>query len=283
MAYAYDDDLDPGLLPPHLMEPLSPMSDAERAIEEAFNHADVFDVPVADAILQLAEPVEGEEPRWLVEDDDAAEWAMAHLAKATAELDALRARAHRWQAKIQAWFDQAAREPARTAEFMTAHLEWYGRRQRADEDRKSVALPSGKIGTRSSAAAVEIADKAAVVEWAKEFDIPGVVREEPQLSALQTATVIVEVIDQARLVLASGEVVVWEDGERVGWRDPSWPVRCPGPGDGWPTPAEATDLVAQVEVMASHPEVRRADLPGLAAVPGTRVRPERVTVTVKPS
>ncbi len=119
--YAFDD---PGPIPPELMD--EPMSEAQRAIEAAFAVAETADLTIIEAIELLAdEPAEGDgEPvRWRVENDDDAEWAMRHHATALAELEALRARAQRWQEKIQVWFEQAGREPARTAEFFGAHLE----------------------------------------------------------------------------------------------------------------------------------------------------------------
>lgn len=275
----YDDD--PGPIPPDLDAPEG-APDPLAMIEEAFGFADRTAVPVVEAVEMLAD-AEPQPERWRIRDDDDAEWAMRHVADAEATLEALALRAKRWQEKIERWFQQAATEPARRSEFFGAHLEWYARTERRDHERLSFSLPSGKVSTRLVGAAAEIADEDALVEWARGHAPDLIrVREDVQVPTLRAATEIREVIDAARIVLASGEVVPWvcekflHPGEQVplDWTQPP----PPGVGDGWPTPEEATDLVAQVEVLSSHQEVRS---PAGEPIPGTIVRPSRVSVTVK--
>jgi hypothetical protein len=283
---------DPGPIPPELMDEPVEQDAAVAAIEAAFGFADTSEVPLHQAIEMLAD---AEPESWRITSDDEAEWAGRHLATATAELEALRARAHAWQERIQHWFEQAAREPARAAEFFGSHLEWYGRRVRAESERKSVALPSVKITTRSSPAAAEVADEPAVAEWALGIWDEGGSIAPPQprkvyVGELRKLTKVVEVIDWARLVLASAEVVEWvRSGCQFGTPggglegaalDAVVGEVCPQVGDGWPNPEEATDLVAVVEALATHLEVHT--LADDQLVPGVIVRPESVSVTVSP-
>lgn len=267
----HDDYSDPGPIPAELMDdPLDELSDGERMIADAFTFATDSEVSVGQAIEMLAD---AEPERWRIVDDDGAEWALRKLAAAQVELDALRARATAWQERIEAWFSQAAREPAETAEFFTAHVEWYARQQRAEHDRKSFALPSGRVSSRSTAPCAAVGDEAAVLDWVSQSDDRAAVAP-PQprkvyVSELRKRTTVVEVIDRARLVLSDGEIIEWE-------REPL--DSCPKVGDGWPTPETAEALVAQVEVIESHLAV--VDESG-APVPGVVVQPEHVSVTVQ--
>lgn len=285
MALAHDAWHDAGPIPPELMDEPEGASEALAAIEAAFGLAESAEVSLAQAVVMIAD---AEPQGWRVRSDEDAEWAGRHLAEATAELEALRERAARWQERIEAWFVQAAREPAKAAEFWTAHLDWFAREQR-EAGRKSVKLPSVKLSTRSTAACAEVADEEALVAWAlATWDEGGTVAP-PQprkayVGELRKLTRVVEVIDRARLVLAGGEVIQW-----VRWQGEEPPPdldpgcvageRCPSVGDGWPSPEDAEDLVGQVEVLASHAEVH--DAYG-AAVPGVTVRPEHISVTVEP-
>jgi hypothetical protein len=259
-------------LPPELMDEPIEQSAAERALSEAFQFSDEAEVDISAAVEMIAD---GDEHGWRIVDDDGAEWALRKIAGAERELAELQRRADAWAAKIAAWFQQAAREPARTAEFFTAHVEWFARQQR-ELGRKSVVLPSGKVATRTTAACADVGDEAALIGWVEaDGNRTPIAPPQPRkvlVRALRDQTSVVEVIDRARLVLASGELIEWEphvEGER-----------CPKQGDGWPTPETATDLVAMVQVIESHPVI--VDKHG-EPVPGAVVRPEHVTVTVSAS
>lgn len=146
--------------------------DPDATAAEAFDFAASSVVPLGQAVEMLAD---AEPERWRIVDDDGAEWAMRHIAEATAELAELRARAARWQERIDAWFAQAAEQVARRADFFTAHLEWYGRRERIEHERATISLPSGKVSARQVGAAVEIVDEEALLAWAKD-NAPAIVR-----------------------------------------------------------------------------------------------------------
>lgn len=240
--------------------------------------------------------------RWTVTDDGSAEWAMAKYATADAELARLQAQAAVWQAeaeerlaRIRQWFDHRARRHQATKAFMEAHLVRYAldRRDADPKHNKTLVLPSGAVKTTEQQPKAAVADEAALVAWvtcwypqaAAEVCPP--VPPKVYVRPLRELTTVVEVIDHARLVLAnSAEVLTWvrndyqppDDAELV-----SPVVRgdtCPGQGDGWPDPETATDLVAMVQVLASHPEVRDPDG---RPMPGTTVEPGSVTAKVVPA
>lgn len=204
----YEEWPDAGPIPPELIDD-EPHGEVERLTADAFDFAEQSEVELVEAVEMLAD---AEPDRWRIRTDDDAEWALRHLAEARAELERLRQQSLRWQERIEAWFRQAAREPARRAEFFQAHAEWYGRRCRA-EGRKSVKLPSGTIATRSTPAAAVIADPVALVEWAREALPEAVrVREDVLVSTLRKLTdhdgerVVVKRVDPATGELTLDEV-----------------------------------------------------------------------------
>lgn len=233
--------------------------------------------------------------RWRVTDDGKAEWAMAHVVDAEVQLQQLGAQADAWAQRIRQWFDHRAKPLQAKAAFFSAHLERYALDLR-DQDPKArtLTLPSGAVKTTEQKAKAAVEDEAAVVAWVTCWfpeQVAAVcppVQPKVYVNPLRQLTHVVEVIDHARLVLAnSGEVVEWV---RHGWIH-SPDVRpdavagapyasCPAQGDGWPSPEDATDLVAVVQVLASHPEVH--DTNG-KQVPGTKVEPGHVTAKVVPA
>jgi len=196
----HDFDFD-GPIPAELMD--EPEGFNEGAIDATFAYADREDVQIHVALDALDEA--GVE-RWRVRTDDDAEWALRKIAAADAELDALHEKARRWEAKIGEWFEQAAKEPARTAEFFTAQVERYAMAERREHNRKSVRLPSGKFSTRSVPGALEIVDEAEVLEWAKAVMPDAVrVREDVQVSTLRSLVTTVDALD-GKWVDDTGEV-----------------------------------------------------------------------------
>ena len=154
-----------GPLPAELLD--VPEGYDEGEIDATFATAEGENIPVVEAIES--------DDRWRVRTDDDAEWALRRIAAANADLEALHEKAKRWTEQITGWFEQAAREPARTAEFFTAQVERYAMAERREHDRKSVRLPSGKFSTRQSAEALEILDDDKVLAWAH-IHAPDVVR-----------------------------------------------------------------------------------------------------------
>lgn len=265
------------------------------------------DRDLADLVL-TADPAELPERHrgWTVTDDGSAEWAMGRYARAQAKVAELAEQAEVWKdeahdrlARIRVWFDHRAERPRATMAFMEAHLARYALDLReADPKAKTLVLPSGAVTTTEVKPKAEVADEDRVVtwvchQWADDPEVADLVAA-PQprklyVQRLRDRTEVVEVIDHARLLLASAELVEWVRYELAEADHGELPnaafvgaehQRCPQGGDGWPTPAEATDLVARVEVLASHLEVHGPD--GLP-VPGTHVEPGTIRVKVVPA
>lgn len=195
--YDYD-----GPIPPELMDEPEGVEGWDNDLAWAFAYATETDASLGEALDALE--IDGGGTGWRVRTDDDAEWALRKIAVATAELAELDAKAKRWAEKIQAWFEQAAKDPARTAEFFTAQVERYAMAERREHDRKSVRLPSGKFSTRQSADALEIVDEETLVSWARAFLPDAVrVREDVQVSTLRSLVSIVDIDD----------VYVWVDEE----------------------------------------------------------------------
>lgn len=291
-------------LPP---EVVNPDPDAEDWLGELVVYmGDVIaetEVPAAHVGRALAHPFDGERDdamperarRWEISGDGTAEWAMAHVVGAEVELARLQEQADAWRERIGEWFEHRARPLQATAAFFTDHLERYALMLRDEDPKaKTLVLPSGAVKTREHKPAVIVADEAQVVGWADATlgddaaTVAPVIRK-VYVNPLREHVQIVEVIDHARLTLSTGELVDWLNVLRPDSGDDLHPIpgnpiveggTCPGLGDGWPTPDDATALVARVEVLASHDEVRG---PNGLPVPGVEIEPGRVTAKVVPS
>ena len=181
-----------GPIPAELMDEPEGVEGWDNDISWAFAYATEAKVSLGDALDAL--DADGGGTGWRVRTDDDAEWALRKIGAARAELAELEAKAKRWADKIASWFEQAAKDPERTAEFFTAQVERYAMAERREHDRKSVKLPSGKFSTRSVPLALEIDDDEALVEWAVD-NLPDAirVREDVQVSTLRAHVPIVDI------------------------------------------------------------------------------------------
>ena len=234
---------------------------------------------MADGIWQDQMPPKAR--TWRITDDGSAEWAMAHFTQAEDELASLRAQADVWAEKIAAWFEHRAKPLHAKQAFFGGHLMAHALRRREDDPKaKTLVLPSGAVKTTEHKPRAVVENEQAVIAWAdltlppdEAIDVAPYQPRKVYVNPLRDHVKVIEVIDQARIVLAnSGEVIEWASGPVV-------PV-CPQPGDGWPSPVDATDLVARVEVLRSHPEVQGPDG---QPVPGVQVDPGGVTAKVVPA
>ena len=195
-----------GPLPAELLD--VPEGYDEGEIDATFATAEGENILVVEAIES--------DDRWRVRTDDDAEWALRRIAAANADLEALHEKAKRWTEQITGWFEQAAREPARTAEFFTAQVERYAMAERREHNRKSVRLPSGKFSTRSVPGALEIVDEAEVLEWAKAVMPDAVrVREDVQVSMLRHLVGPIAEVDGKWVATDTGEVLDLPAGTHV--------------------------------------------------------------------
>lgn len=154
--------------------------------------------PFADDMLDLAIgagdgaevpdfPVLEEISRWQVDDDETAEWALRKLRATADELDRRRLQKEAWQERIEEWWRRASKPLQARRDFFEGALRDYMRRRReADPQVKSVALPSGIIGSRASKAKLRVVDEEALISWAKANSLSSLVRvrEEVNRSAL---------------------------------------------------------------------------------------------------
>jgi phage host-nuclease inhibitor protein Gam len=209
--------------------------------------------------------------RWTVTGDGEAEWAMRHVAAATAELESLREQAEAWESRIHAWFMHRAKPLQATVAFMSAHLERYATDLRkADEKRKTVTLPSGKVTTTRTQPKVVVRDEPAVIEWAETF-APAAVARDPRLRLTELRAVVkaTQVLTMAWLTNSCGCKVSVRDDEGLDLPDVGTEVECSTCG--------AAALLGMIEPMAWR---HLAVASGGAFVPGVDVDPGGITPKV---
>jgi phage host-nuclease inhibitor protein Gam len=249
------------LLPPFLAVDEEPLSDEEVAgfIDAAAEQANA----PADALLPPA-------PRWSIDSDEEAEWAMRKLALEHRALNQIEHQTAVWADRIDAWAASAAAPLERRIRFWTGHLEDYARRQR-EAGRNTVSVPSGKVSTRDVPASVKVADEATVLAELPQEVRDVVVKESVRLNLFQKATTVARTATLHASCGHSFEVVVLDPSE-IG---PETTCALCGQEEG----ASPTVAIVGVELSAPIPVLKSNRKP----VPGAIVEPERVSVTVKPS
>lgn len=140
--------------------------------------AEAYDVDVEEqiAIAVAAENGETFHPlaapqadRFIIDDEDKANWALRKLAKITAARDDVKAQARVEFDRIATWLDEQLTRADREAEFFEELLEQFHRNQlTADPRRKTINLPAGTLRARKKPPNVEIEDVDAFLEWARE-------------------------------------------------------------------------------------------------------------------
>lgn len=135
----------------------------------------------------LDELLEAEESSsaFRVNDDGAAEWAITRLQEIRALQRDKEQFAQNELHRIEAWLAEEVKPLENRAAYFVNLLEDYARRQREEHDRKSVALPHGKITTRFSQPKFNINDDL-FVPWAAQ-NAPHLLRvkQEPSVSAMR--------------------------------------------------------------------------------------------------
>jgi phage host-nuclease inhibitor protein Gam len=183
---------------PNVDEPAPPPADDLYADVPGILTGDALDATVSDY-------QQGGSAGWQIEDDATAEWAMAKLAEAQGDVDALLAQRDAQMERAQAWYARVSKVPQRTAGFMQAHLMDYAIRRREAGKGATLVLPNGDVATRKGPEpAVVIADEAAVIEWARKAH-PEVVDTSYKVLVSKLRTV----------ATAKGDVAVDTNGEVV--------------------------------------------------------------------
>lgn len=118
-----------------------------------------------------------------IHDDGAAAWAMRKLRAVHRRVADIEAIAAAERARIDAWAADATRSHQREVDYFTGLLLDYGRRQRDEEDRKTISTPYGSIRSRAGSLKWTI-DPDGFLPWA-ETNRPDLirVRKDPDLSA----------------------------------------------------------------------------------------------------
>jgi Bacteriophage Mu Gam like protein len=157
-------------LPEHLPAALA---GRDVPVDEVNDLIDLFVGDDLDVIPDVA-------ARWYPGDDDAAEWCGRRYSAAVRDVETLRAQAADWHRRIDDWAIEALRRPEIEADYFEGLLARYAEDQRAAIDRKTVALPSVKVATRSARERFVIDDEEALLAWVDDHladdDLDAVVR-----------------------------------------------------------------------------------------------------------
>ena len=213
--------------------------------------------------------------RWSITQDNEAEWAMRKLAEAEAEIAAVEAQAVEWKAQVDDWLATVRRRPEGTARFMRERLEAYALRERAEADRATVPLPSGKVATRESKAKASICDPPDLLAWLA--DHPKADIAAPRKPLISEVRKIVEVVELPAIIdvgLACGCVLAGVELEGGPPADP------PDEGDLDQCPEHGEQAIVDVRVVFAEwwPVEPGTKIP----VPGLEIEPPSYTVTVTP-
>lgn len=126
--------------------------------------------------------------RFVVTNDSQATWAMRKLAALRARQAEIDAVARAEMERIEAWHLSASSALVPDANYFTALLTNYAAQQRAQQQRKSIALPHGVVKSRAGSARIEVTDESAFLAWAED-NAPTLirVRREPDKAAIKAA------------------------------------------------------------------------------------------------
>jgi len=231
------------------------------------------------------EPLPPEVEAWEVTDTGAAEWAMRLLAAYAAEGAAISDQAALYREQIDLWERHELGRIVRKVEFFRGHLERFALDWRHDTGRATLTLPSGEVKTTKRPARIEIVDEAAVLAWARALATCEADQAAPRkvsLSGVQELCVISDRVHRADVYLTCGCIAGWTPGMATAAGGPVWPpewqtippaplsvLRCPECGE-------------ETAVGQCLPEVEQTVTYLGRPVPGLGVRPEDVTVKVKP-
>jgi phage host-nuclease inhibitor protein Gam len=110
-----------------------------------------------------------------VTDYGSANWTASKAMEATTEIVRLQAQATEWHAKIDSWLEDATRQYEGTVEKMKLFLAPFIEGELKESTKRSLVLPSARVGFRKAPAHMEVDDEAAAIAWAKEH-VPDAVK-----------------------------------------------------------------------------------------------------------
>ena len=174
----------------------------------------------------LDETVEDDQKRaaFRVNDDGAAAWAMQRLSEIRMLIAEKERFAQAEHDRITIWLTGEVETLQTRGAYFVNLLEDYARREREDKDRKSVALPHGKVSTRWTQPKFNINDDL-FVPWAEQ-NAPELLRvkKEPSLTEMRERLVIQDgalihrdlgcVVEGARAAAAELSITIKTEGEK---------------------------------------------------------------------
>lgn len=119
-----------------------------------------------------AEGVEMEPEKFKVTSLQSASWCMSKASAAAGKIADAQAMVEEGRRRLDAWFDEYTAGHVATIAAMEMFLEPWVADEVADTKKKSVSLPNGTAGFRSSPESVVINDPEKIVAEAKMFGIP---------------------------------------------------------------------------------------------------------------
>lgn len=156
-----------------------------------------------EALDRFADQTPEERERFVVDDDQKASWAMRKLRGIKVHKAANQAIADDEIARINSWLAQANSHLDSDEQYFTGMLMHYARICRERDDRKSVTLPHGKIGSRIGQPKWNV-DNDAFMKWleANHKDLIRI-KTEPNLAE---AKKVLEIVGENAIDPATGEV-----------------------------------------------------------------------------
>lgn len=140
-----------------------------------------------------------------IHDDSSASWAMRRLAELQAKVDSNGALHEQEIERLHRWLEEVNAPLNRSISYFRSLLEDYGRRERIENNRKTIVLPHGKVATRPATDKWEF-DSENLLTFLKENNLLDLIRtkQEPSLSAMKE-----------HLTVTSDMTVLTPDGEIV--------------------------------------------------------------------
>jgi len=132
---------------------------------------------------------EERDERFVVDNDEKANWAMRRLRSIRKKQDENKAIYDSEISRLQNWLEKVNTDLNRNAEYFEAILRPYALQERLN-DRKSIVLPHGTIKTVQGRQKVEVGDEKEFIAWAKVNDSALIrVKEEIDKKALNALKV----------------------------------------------------------------------------------------------
>lgn len=143
------------------------MSSLQEHLENTYDVDVEEQMHIAEQTVVQGMDLDGER-RFVVDDEDKAEWGLRKLERIQAEFDEVKRQRDEQLARIEKWFEERANGILRQQSFFEGLLNEYHRNElRRDPDRKTIKLPSGRLSSRRGQPRWNI-DEESFMPWAEE-------------------------------------------------------------------------------------------------------------------